>query len=186
MLIIGITGPAGAGKDISAEYLASKLGFPHSSGGDVIRDMLRAMDLPVGKTKVVAMGNFLRENYGTDYIASRAIGNDNKEGVIYSGFRSPAEANYAKDRGGYIIYVDAPADIRHERILKRRRPDDTTDKATLDMIDKKELQAQNATGENLEKIRDLADFIVTNDDNLEDLHHKLDSIVEKISPKVVS
>ena len=163
MLIIGITGPAGAGKDISAEYLASKLDFPHNSGGDVIRGILKNMGLPVEKTKVVALGNFLRENYGTDFVASRAIGADNEKGVIYSGFRSPSEAQYVKSQAGYIVYIDAPTEIRHARIIERQRSDDTTDKATMEEIDRKELQAKDDVGENLGKVREMADFIVMND-----------------------
>lgn len=181
MLIIGLTGPAGAGKDISAEYLSNKLGYQHSSGGDVIRGILKTMDLPITKTAVVSMGNFLRENYGTDYVASRAIGDNNKAGVIYSGFRSASEAKYAKDRGGYIIFIDAPTEVRHRRILERQRSDDTTDKSIMEAIDKKELEAKNDVGENLEKVREMADFVVVNDGDLSDLHNKLDEIAEKLS-----
>jgi len=181
MLIIGITGPAGAGKDISAEYLASKLGFPHNSGGDVIRGILKNMGLPVEKTKVVALGNFLRENYGTDFVASRAIGDDNGKGVIYSGFRSPSEAQYAKDQGGYIIYMDAPSEVRHARILERQRSDDTTDRATMEEIDRKEQLAKDDAGENLGKVRELADFVVMNDSDLNGLHAKLDEIIQKLT-----
>lgn len=181
MQIIGLTGPAGAGKDISAEYLSNKLGYQHSSGGDVIRGILKTMDLPVTKTAVVSMGKFLRENYGTDYIAIRAIGNDDKAGVIYSGFRSTAEAKCVKDRGGYIVFIDAPTEVRHKRILERQRSDDTTDKSIMEAIDKRELEAKNGVGENLEKVREMADFVIVNDGDLSDLHKKLDAIVEKLS-----
>lgn len=186
MLIIGLTGPAGAGKDISAEYLANKLKAKHSSGGDVIRALLRALDLPIYKTSVVAFGNFLRENYGTDYIASRAVGDDSENGVVYSGFRSPSEAKYVKDRGGYVIYIDAPTEVRHARILERKRSDDTTDKELLNQIDKRELEAEAEAGENLQVVKELADFVVNNDGELADLHKKLDSVLEKINISIAA
>jgi dephospho-CoA kinase len=187
MLIIGLTGPAGAGKDISAEYISRKLSVEHHSGGDVIRTMLTGLNLPVIKTAVVAFGNFLRENYGTDYIASRAVGiEEDKKGVVYSGFRSPSEAQYVKDHGGFIVYIDAPTEVRHERILDRRRSDDTNDQEKLNQIDQKELQAQDDAGENLEKVKALADFTVINDSDLDSLHKKLDEITEKLIAKTAA
>jgi dephospho-CoA kinase len=183
MLIIGLTGPAGAGKDISAEYMAKKFGFENRSGGDILRSYIKKLDLSIDKPKIVAMGNFLRENYGVDFVASRAIGEDDKKGVVYSGFRSPSEAKYVKSRGGYVVYIDAPTELRHQRILERARTDDARDKELLIKNDQQEYTATNDSGENLDKVKEVADYVIINDGDLEDLYKKLDDLAEELNIK---
>ncbi len=63
-MIIGITGPAGAGKDSAADYLAKKMDAPHISGGDLLRELLRGMGLDPKKSAIGDFGTFLRTHYG--------------------------------------------------------------------------------------------------------------------------
>ena len=129
MLIIGISGPSGSGKDLSADYLSKLLDIDHVSGGDVLRSMLRSLNLSPAKDKLLNFGIFIRKHYGPEVIYERVSElATNNNGVIWSGFRSPSEAQVIKNHGGYIFYVDAPMDLIHQRIKNRQRDGDNFEK----------------------------------------------------------
>jgi dephospho-CoA kinase len=179
-MIIGITGPSGAGKDTSADYLAAVLDAPHASGGDVLRDMLRAIGLPPKKSAIGDFGTFLRTHYGPAVVPERAIQKfADAKNIIVSGFRSPAEAQYIKDQGGVIIYIQAPDTVRHQRISERQREHEDTSAEFLQKLDQQEHSSTQPMAENLELVRDLSDEVVSNDGSLDELHYKLDDIVAK-------
>lgn len=46
MRLIGISGPAGCGKDTAADYLVSKYGFTKVSFASILKEMLRVAGLP--------------------------------------------------------------------------------------------------------------------------------------------
>ena len=180
-MIIGITGPAGAGKDLVAIYIADKLKIPHISGGDIIRDMLRGAGLEPTKTSVVNFGVYLRANYSVDAVAKRAVQKAGEhENFIYSGFRSIAEASVAKEKG-VLLYIDASDEVRYGRIASRLREGDSTDIQVLRNNDQKERSSKLVEGENLEDIKAQADQIITNDGTLDELYSKVDDFCVKIN-----
>lgn len=179
-MIIGITGPAGSGKDTSAHHIAEHLSIPHVSGGDILREMLTKAGLEPKKSVLGSFGVFLRASYGPDAVARRSLDKASDKGVIYSGFRSVAEANAVKERGGVIIYIDASDDTRHDRILDRQRDGDVIDKALLVALDKQEGSADGVLNENLVDVKKIADVVIVNDGSLEDLYAKLDHYCDSL------
>lgn len=178
-MIIGITGPAGSGKDTSAHYLAEHLGILHISGGDVLREMLTKAGLEPKKAALGPFGVFLRALYGPDEVARRVLEKaGNAESVVYSGFRSIAEAEAVKKQGGVVLYIDAGDSARHERIIERQRDGDVIDKALLVALDKQEGSADDILNENLADVKKVADHIILNDGTLEELYAKLDDFCE--------
>ncbi len=174
-MIIGITGPAGAGKDTSANYIADHLNILHVSGGDILRDMLTRAGLEPKKAAIGSFGVYVRAFYGADEIPRRVLEKaKGHEHVIYSGFRSPSEAQAVKERGGTILYIDAPDTVRHTRIVERKREGDVVQKAILVSLDKQESNAGDILNEDLGGVKTIANEIIVNDGTLEDLHAKLD------------
>lgn len=177
-MIIGITGPLGAGKDTAAEYLAEKLGGVHVSGGDVLRQMIIGLGLEPKKSALGDFGTFLRTHYGNDAITGMI--ERSAEGaahLIASGFRSPAEAESWKARNATILYIDAPDTLRHTRVGERSRAHDTFTQDDLKKLDQQEFASKAAMAENLTAVRDMADATLVNDGTLEELYVKLDEFI---------
>jgi dephospho-CoA kinase len=177
MTIIGVAGPAGAGKDTVSDLLESDYGYTHLSGGDTIRAMLRSLDLDPNKLAVVAFGMFLRAHYGGGVVLDRALKATGAQKVIYSGFRSPGEAKATQSFGGRIIYVDAPFELRHRRIIARARPGEDTSVKAMRSRENFEKVGTSDDQENLPLIRTRADFILENDGNVQELKKKLADIM---------
>lgn len=179
-MIIGVTGPLGAGKDTAADYIASKIGGLHVSGGDVLRDLLRDMGLEPKKSALGDFGTFLRTHFGaniiTDMVEKRGEGYDH---LVVSGFRSPVEAAERKRRGGIIVYIEAPDHIRHARIKSRQRAHDDIAKHRLASLDKQEHSSTSALAENLNEVRAMSDVIIVNAGSIEELQKKLDAFIEQ-------
>jgi cytidylate kinase len=101
MIVIAVTGPAGAGKDVAAAYIAKKLDLEHVSGGDILRSMLESLGLESKKSAVGDFGTFLRTHYGTDVIIKYVISKaKNDQAVVNSGLRSLTEAKLIQANGG--------------------------------------------------------------------------------------
>lgn len=177
-MIVGVTGPAGAGKDTVSDYIEQKYSFKHISGGNVLREMLTAIGFNPKKEAVSDLGALLRKNYGTDAILQLVIQKGGTTDIVVSGFRSLGEARLIQRSGGLILFVDAPQVMRHERIAVRARPDELN----TDMMatDKKEAKSKNSLEESLDDIRPLADFTIVNDGSIEQLHTRIDAVFSKL------
>jgi dephospho-CoA kinase len=181
-MIIGITGTLGAGKDETAEYIAKVLKVSHVSGGNTLRELLVKMGLEPKKSVLGPFGEFLRNNYGGDTVAKLALEHaEDTTGAVYSGFRSLPEAQAVKDRGGIIIYVDAPAAIRHKRIISRLRAGDTATSEELTRLDRREQDSGIAMGENLVAVKALVDVTIINDGTRGELYRQLDDVCAKLT-----
>jgi dephospho-CoA kinase len=103
----------------------------------------------------------------------------NSANFIYSGFRSLAEAQLIKDRGGIILYIDAPDAFRYERIIERNRGNESFTLEDQQRLDEQERSSRDPLAESLDSVKNVSDGIVNNDGELQDLYRQLDSIVAK-------
>ena len=71
-MIFGITGNYGAGKRIVAEIL-QKMKFYHVSFSDLLREELKKRKKVVSRDNLIQIGNELREKYGADVLARKAV-----------------------------------------------------------------------------------------------------------------
>ncbi len=180
-MIIGITGPAGSGKDTASEYIAQKVGGVHVSGGDVLREMLTSVGLEPKKTALGDFGTFLRTHFGPDVIGDYAERKfPDAHYIVVSGFRSPAEAMGHQRKGGVVIYIDAPYDTRFQRIQERGRAHDVGSPEALKRLDTQEATSTDAMAENLDSVKNIADAVIMNDGGINDLHTKLDGVIAEI------
>ena len=124
-----LVGPTCAGKSTLANFLAEKLGYYHIEASDFMYQKYHQLH---GAKPSVSIGDFaakaLEENICAvaKPIVKHVIGLDDTPFVI-SGFRHPQEiecflAEYKKNIK--TLYVDASLDIRFERSIARKRPDD--------------------------------------------------------------
>lgn len=179
-MIIGISGPAGAGKDTAASYITQRLGIEHISGGDVLRNMLSELGLKPTKNAVSDFGTFLRQHYGADFIIRAVIAKtQNADDFINSGLRTVEECQIIQANGGKVMYIEAPSSLRYQRITNRNRGGEQTDIQSLQKQDEKEANAGVELAENLNAVRSIADDIVMNDASIEALREQLEVILKR-------
>lgn len=185
---VGLAGTFGAGKDECARHLAGDHGFLHVSTGDMLRDVARQEGLDTERPTLIELGIRLRAEYdsqGALVIKATEKWQDEADrypgGVVVSGLRVVGEAEEVLGRAGTLLFVDAPLELRHERIVSRQRDEET--KQTLEQFAAAESVERNGdpddpTRPNLEAIRKIAHAVLVNDYSTpRPLHRKLDSLL---------
>jgi dCMP deaminase len=174
-MIIGLTGENCAGKSTVAEYLMKK-GFYYYSLSDVIREELKAEGTPITRENLIGKGNALREKFGPGILGTK-IGQklqDDKNYVIDS-IRNPAEVDALRKLGRFfLMYVNAPDEIRFERIKSRGREEDPRTYEAFIRIEKLEMDNIEKTKQNLKGTFALADKSIINDGDVNELYDKID------------
>lgn len=125
-MIVGISGSFSSGKETLAIYLKDKYGFMHISTGDIVREIAQAERGSVERPILREVANELRHKYGGAVLVERALDRYHNSirtysGVSITGIRSLGEAKAVRALGGILVFVDAPIEIRYERMLQRNR-----------------------------------------------------------------
>ena len=129
MKVIAFVGMPGAGKS-EASAVAREAGMPVVIMGDVLRDEVRERGLPPTDENIGAVANQLRKDEGMDAIAKRCIPKIealNARVVVVDGIRGIAEVETFKRAFGdnfTLVKIDAPFELRLERLRHRARSDD--------------------------------------------------------------
>jgi len=186
-IIIGITGTFGSGKGEMANYLIEK-GFSHFSFRDFLVEEIKRRGLPVDRDSMRNTANALREEHGGDYIAQvlwdRAFA-AGKSAVLES-IRAPIEVDYlAKQPNTFLFSVNAPIELRYERIVNRGT---STDSVTLEQFkiqEDAEMNDPDPCKQNLAYCREHtpAEFQFMNVGTLEELHQKIDVALALIATR---
>jgi dCMP deaminase len=179
-MIIGLTGKNAAGKGEVAAFLKDKSFYYHSLS-DVIREELDQRRVPVTRDNLIAAGNELRQKFGADVLARRILPKlDPNRNYVIDSIRNPAEVKALRDTGRFLLLnIDAPADVRFERIRKRKREKDPQN---LEEFQQKEELERKSSVEHMQSIEDcqaLADFTIINDSSLENLQRSVTEIVSR-------
>lgn len=126
--LIGLSGTLGAGKDVYARHLANKYDFLHVSTGDLIREIALQKGLDIERPTLIELGSQLRREYRSyGALVIKAIEKwqdttgESSRGLVVSGLRVVGEANEVIDRGGKLVFIDAPRSLRYARIIQRQR-----------------------------------------------------------------
>jgi len=175
-MIIGVTGPIGAGKTTIADLLKEK-GFEKTSLSDSLRDELNRRDVAINRDNLRNTGDELREEFGKGVLAEKAlekIGNSDDNWVIES-VRLPQEAQAIQEKG-IMIGVTAPDKVRFERTAIRKR-DQEEASMDFDAFVKKDLHDR---GVGIDEALEICDYLLDNDGTLDDLKARLEEILEKL------
>lgn len=172
--LIGLTGTNGAGKGEVASYLQKK-GYQYFSLSDLIREQLDREGKEPSRDNLIRTGNSLRKKFGADILARWVMKKVRGKAVIDS-IRNPKEVEYLKRQKNFIlIAVDAPIELRYERVMRRGRNESAT---TLQEFIRKEREEmkESEEGQQLHKCIQMADRTIRNDGTLEDLYQRLEEI----------
>jgi dCMP deaminase len=180
-MIIGLTGRNGAGKGVAADFLKSK-GFYYYSLSDVIREEIQARCLEVTREQLIQVGNELRARHGSGYLAQQILRRvDKDKNYTVDSFRHPEEVKIF--RGGarfYLVAVQADPAIRFSRIQERRRENDPTTYEEFITLESREADNPESDRQQLVATELLADFALSNNGSMEELHSKLGELLRRL------
>jgi len=169
MHIFGTVGLPGSGKGEFAD-VARNAGVPVVTMGDVIRQACRDR----GRDPAAAHGavaKALRDEHGPAAIAEKSLprirehlADDDTDTVVVDGLRSMVEVDAFTDAFGdefSIVSIEAPFDLRAERLGERGRDGTDTDLEALRERDEREL------GFGMGDVMDAADYQIENTHSLD-------------------
>lgn len=182
-MIVGVAGSYCAGKDTLAAYLASK-GFTHISLSDLLRAELRARKNEVTRDNLIALGNELRAKFGHGVLASMALDSiePDKPHVI-SSIRNPVELEVLRKRKNFIMtWVDAPPKTRFKRMQARGKAGEELPTYDAFLASERKEQSDDPAGQQMHKIAEAADVVITNTGTTEEFFRKADLFLKKYGP----
>jgi len=180
ILIIGLIGAGGSGKDTVASYLKKKYKAEEFRFSFILVEALKLLCIEVSRKNLVWLMNTLKEKFGGDVLTKamrRAIEDLSKsQVVVINGLRLPPDYDWVRSfEKNTIIFLKAPARVRWQRVCKREEKED-------DNVPFEEFQKLNklSTEKHIQSMGKKADFTIINDGNLEDLYSKTDEIIKKL------
>jgi len=182
MKVIGTVGLPGSGKG-EAAAVAEDAGVPVVSMGDVVREECRRRGLdPADHHGEIAQT--LREEDGLDAIAQRTLPPvrehlEDHDTVLIDGIRSAVEVERFREAFGedfLLVSVEAPFDLREERIIDRGRDNVDEDGEPLEVRDEREL------GFGMGDAMDDADVTIENTGTLEAFQERVRELLEEADP----
>lgn len=181
-MIIGITGTNGAGKGTVVEYLVSK-GFTHYSMSGVIIEEIKRRELAVNRDNTRIVGNDLRKVHGpaylveTNYVRATEAGGD----AIIEALRAIGEAGFLKERAVPLLAVGADRRLRYERITGRAGVLDQVTFEQFSEQEDRELSGTDIWDMNIAGVIAMADYTLTNNGTLEELHSQVDEALARLA-----
>jgi dCMP deaminase len=180
-MIFGLSGLNGAGKGEVLKFLEERSFYPYSLS-DVIREHLAAQGVEETRERMIEAGTAIRAERGpgglADVLAAKLLPDRN---YVVDSVRHPAEVEVLRQKASHfqLLWVDAPAEVRLERMRARGRAGDATTIEELHALEDRELGSADPAAQQLLAVRDLADFRLENAGSLEDLRRKVQSILEE-------
>ncbi|MBN1866156.1 AAA family ATPase [Candidatus Sumerlaeota bacterium] len=182
-MIVGVTGFFCAGKDTVAEILMRR-GLAHVSLSDMIRDEIRRRGEEITIPRLTEVGNALRTDHGPGVLAERALAVLPSEGdAVVTSIRHGGEVE-ALRRGRpdfRMLFVDAPARVRYERSLSRRRSGDPATFEEFRDAERAQMESGDPNSQQLLRCRDMADLVVQNEGSTEDLEAAINRALKNLS-----
>jgi dephospho-CoA kinase len=178
MKVVGVVGLPASGKG-EFSRIAVDMGIPVVVMGDVIRTTLMDRGLPPTDENLGEVSRELREQYGRAAIAQRCIPLIKAQDanlVLVDGIRSDAEVALFREtfEGFTLIAVEAPFEVRFQRLNDRKRSDDPSDEESMRIRDAREL------GWGLGRALEMADFTVRNEGSIQEFRDEVIGILEKM------
>lgn len=161
--LIGIAGSFASGKDTIAHALEADYGFTHVSTGDMVREVAMRERGSIERPILREVADEHRHRDGAGVFIEHAL-SDKPRPLVITGIRSLGEAKALKAAGGTLLFIDAPAEVRYERMQARHRDQET--ELTLEQFEANEAKEWHAGDDdadfNLRDIKAMADVVMVN------------------------
>jgi cytidylate kinase len=178
MNLIGIAGTNGSGKDTLGQILADKYGYLFISVTDILRDELKRQGLPLSRANMRELSAEWRRQYGLGVLVDRAYeiykpDAEKYEGLAMASIRNPGEVDRIHELGGRLVWIDAPAETRFERIQANRTirgaERSVDDDKTFEQFLEEEKAEMHSSGDHatlrMSEVKDKSDIFIENNGN---------------------
>lgn len=184
-MIIGLTGKNGAGKGAIAKFLQEG-SFKYQSLSDEIRSDLSRENIPVSRENMIKKGISLRKKFGLDILSRRVYSNmDLSFNYAIDSFRNPEEVTFFRQFPDFaLMHVDAPIELRFERVRLRNRGDDPKTLESFRKLEECELENPAVEGQQLNAVIKMADHTLVNNGTPKELHEECRQIIHKLFNKI--
>jgi cytidylate kinase len=123
--IIGVSGTNGAGKDTVGHMMAKNHGYLFISVTELLRNECRRRNLPVERENLRMISAEWRRELGLGVLVDKAVAEyevvrDQYAGLIVASLRNPGEADRVHELGGTMLWVDAAAQVRYNRVQSNK------------------------------------------------------------------
>lgn len=178
MKIIGIAGTNGSGKDTIGNILAAQYGFLFISVTDLLREECRVRGLPVERENLRSISAEWRREGGLGVLVDKAVATYEASGTEYKGLaiaslRNPGEAVRVHELAGTVVWVDADARVRYDRIQAANRGRGAEDTKTFEQFIAEEEAEMHSSGDaatlDMAGVKDLSDMTLRNEGSQADL-----------------
>lgn len=160
--LIGIAGSFASGKDTIAHRLVEDFDFTHVSTSDIVREIALKERDSIERPVLFEVAERHRKHDGAGVFVRHAL--QKPRPLVITGMRSLGEAKELKQHGGVLVFVDAPVEVRYERMRSRLRDAETG--LSLEQFkanEKKEWHAGDSDADfNLGGIKAMADVTIEN------------------------
>lgn len=174
--IIGIIGGVGSGKDTVADYISQKLAIPSFQISQPLKDLAKEKNIEPTRENLVKIGSDLVREKGPDFLAQLAIDKIDSEKGIITGIRVLDIIEYLRNNSNLILLaVIANPKVRFERSVIRNKLGEADTIEEFIENERKENSAPNV--QRLFECLELADYSITNEDDIETLFKKVDEFL---------
>lgn len=172
--IIGISGSNGAGKDTVGDILAEQFGYLFISVTELLRAEARKRGQPVEREILRTISAEWRREQGLGVLIDKAVEHFKEQAGEYKGLaiaslRNPGEADHVHELGGTVLWLDADAHIRYDRIQANASTRDRTeeDNKTFEQFLAEEEAEMHASGDvatlDMAAVKAKADLTIINE-----------------------
>ncbi|WP_407525990.1 ribonuclease H-like domain-containing protein [Lacibacter sp. MH-610] len=165
-LVIGLSGGLSSGKTTAGEYIKAK-GFEYCRFSMVISKLVTDKGEEPNRKNLQEMGEYVNKEKGQRWLCNTLLNEFliNSSRIVIDGLRFPEDHSFMKEKFGpnFIhIHLACPDEIRAKRYKKEKRNDITFEEAITHPVER-----------DVNKLADLADFIIVNDKDFNNLYTEL-------------
>ncbi|MEO6513274.1 MAG: AAA family ATPase [Candidatus Saccharimonadales bacterium] len=172
--IIGISGSNGSGKDTIGHILANQFGYYFISVTDLLRAEARKRGQPVEREVLRSISAEWRRESGLGVLIDKAVEHykelpESYKGLAIASLRNPGEADRIHEFGGTVLWLDADAHVRYDRIQANASTRDRAeeDDKSFEQFLAEEQAEMHASGDiatlDMSAVKDRADVTIVNE-----------------------
>jgi dephospho-CoA kinase len=174
-MYVAITGTIAAGKGEIVKILQRR-GFVHYGFGDMLREELSRSGVTPTREATQKYANEQRATHGHGFLAKILVARmekDTPKNAVFESVRHPAELALLRRLPKFVlISVDAPRDVRYERLTSRGRNEGIGSYEEFCRLEDAELEGSGA-GQQILAVMGEADVKIVNNGSLEELEQQV-------------
>jgi dephospho-CoA kinase len=168
-------------------HLIERYGFGWFSLANVLKSEAIKLGIPTHRTKLQEFGRHLREEYSGAHLAVKLRTSRKWLGsvgpmVVVDSFKNVAEVEeFRKQKHFKLLGVDAPADVRWERVKQRHRQGDPLTREDFLRQDTTDKGLDGTPhGQQLARLLEVADEVIDNDGTMQEFLEKVDRFIMNV------